>query len=431
MKKILVLLFSLFISLPIFAEEIIIKLLKGKPVSDVYHQEVDFIDTYTYSFYCHFGVRIKNSTSTDVIIYEISIQTPKNWMQKFSENNFDKESVLQNKGITGAGISYGADFGFTYGFSGIQINSGDTWRPSRGWGPGFIFALKKPLTSNEIDLLAQKYTCSLIEEIEIGLNFNDIDFIKFRDNRDLSDVDLHEFFKVVSSTEKGSNVIGEIAPFINDFDHLDDYGFKFDAWQEMKSETRNEYFENGQIKEESNYKNDKLDGKSTKWYKNGQKKVEMHYIYGKLDGKMTNWHENGQIKDEGNYKDGKFDGKWTSWYENGQMRGYTNFKNDIENGKSMQWYENGQKMDEMNKINGKLDGTLTKWYENGQIMDLVNFKEDVLHGKLTKWYQDGQLKEMVNLKEGILHGEFTKWYKNGQIEFRANFNNGVCINGDC
>ena len=216
--------------MPLFAEEIIFKLLKGQPVSDVYHQEVDFIDTYAYTFNCYFDIRINNLTSTDVIIYEAYIQTPKNWMQKFSDNKFDKEIVLQNKGLTDAGIDYGANFGRTYGYSGIQINSGETWRPSRGWGPGFFLILKSPLSPNEVDYLSKKYTCSLIDEVEIGLNFNDIDFIKFKDKRDLSDVDMHEFFKVESSTEKGSNVIGQISPSATKFilDRFEDYGFKFD-----------------------------------------------------------------------------------------------------------------------------------------------------------------------------------------------------------
>ena len=229
MKKLLIPLFSMLISFPLFAEEIIFKLSKGQPVSDVYHQEVGFIDSYLYSFYCYFGVSINNSTSTDVIIYKASIQTPKIWMQKFSENKFDKESVLQNKGITGAGITYGSNFGFTYGFSGIRINSGETWRPSRGWGPGFLFTLKKPLTSKEMDYLSQKYTCSLVEDIEIGLNFNDMDFIKFKDNRNLSDVGMRELFKVDSTIENGSNVIGDMAPFIDNFDYFEDFGFKFDV----------------------------------------------------------------------------------------------------------------------------------------------------------------------------------------------------------
>ena len=53
--------------------------------------------------------------------------------------------------------------------------------------------------------------------------------------------------------------------------------------------------ENGQIEQEGNYKDDKL------------------------DGKWTYWHENGQIEQEGNYKDDKLDGKWTYWHENGQI----------------------------------------------------------------------------------------------------------------
>ena len=35
-------------------------------------------------------------------------------------------------------------------------------------------------------------------------------------------------------------------------------------------------------------------------------------------GRVEDFHENGQKKEEGNYKDGKADGLWTEWYENGQ-----------------------------------------------------------------------------------------------------------------
>ena len=41
---------------------------------------------------------------------------------------------------------------------------------------------------------------------------------------------------------------------------------------------------------------------------------------------MTLWYENGQVKEEVNYKDGKLDGKSTSWFENGQIEGEVNYK---------------------------------------------------------------------------------------------------------
>jgi len=42
-------------------------------------------------------------------------------------------------------------------------------------------------------------------------------------------------------------------------------------------ETETDYYENGQIKLERNYKNGKLDGKVTEWHWNGQKKAEFNY----------------------------------------------------------------------------------------------------------------------------------------------------------
>ena len=70
-------------------------------------------------------------------------------------------------------------------------------------------------------------------------------------------------------------------------------------------ETETDYYENGQIKQEGNYKDHKKDGKWTKWYKDGEKKYEKNYKDGKKDGKWNEWDENGQIKSEATYKDGE------------------------------------------------------------------------------------------------------------------------------
>ena len=40
----------------------------------------------------------------------------------------------------------------------------------------------------------------------------------------------------------------------------------------------------------------------------------------------TDYYENGQIKIERNYKDDKLDGKWTYWHENGQIKSEKNYK---------------------------------------------------------------------------------------------------------
>ena len=87
-----------------------------------------------------------------------------------------------------------------------------------------------------------------------------------------------------------------------------------------------EYFFNGQIWKEVNYKDGKEDGKWTGYYENGQIRLERNYKYGKQHGKWIGYHKNGQIWNEGNHKDGKLDGKVTGYYENGQIRGERNYK---------------------------------------------------------------------------------------------------------
>ena len=80
------------------------------------------------------------------------------------------------------------------------------------------------------------------------------------------------------------------------------------------------YYENGQIENEKNYKDGKLDGKWTENYKNGKKKKKYNYKDGKEDGKWTSYYENGQLRSEGNFKDGKLDGKWNFYNKDGSIR---------------------------------------------------------------------------------------------------------------
>ena len=63
------------------------------------------------------------------------------------------------------------------------------------------------------------------------------------------------------------------------------------------------YHENGQLKHEGTYKDDKVDGLVKFYYENGQLKEEGTYKDGKLDGTYKWYHKNGQLKSERTYKD--------------------------------------------------------------------------------------------------------------------------------
>ena len=83
---------------------------------------------------------------------------------------------------------------------------------------------------------------------------------------------------------------------------------------------KREYHNNGQIKMETNYKDEKLEGKWIWYYENGQIEGEGNFKDGKLDGKWTFYYENGQIREEGNYTGGQQEGKWTYYNKDGSIK---------------------------------------------------------------------------------------------------------------
>ena len=235
------------------------------------------------------------------------------------------------------------------------------------------------------------------------------------------------------------------------------------------------YYENGQKKYAETYKDGKKNGKETWWYENGQKWLEGNYKDDRLDGKQTDWHENSQKWSEINYKDGKLDGDYIVWdqnekvkikrsYKNGQIRYEENYKDGKEDGKWTYWYENGQKHVEGNYTNGKGNGKWTEWNKHGKIVYEGNYKDGkegratrywyfssyadspedgkkkrkeenyfngMTDGKQISWYENGQKEKEGNYKDGKKVGKFISWDKSGQIVWERNYKDGKCIGGDC
>jgi antitoxin component YwqK of YwqJK toxin-antitoxin module len=157
---------------------------------------------------------------------------------------------------------------------------------------------------------------------------------------------------------------------------------KYEVGDIISYKTKFNYYDNGQMKGERHFKELFTD---IAWYCEDDpvlvKTAKMHPSNQDiLHGKHIEWYENGQISEETNYKDNKEDGKMASWYKDGQKLAEGNYKNDELNGKWISWYEDGQKSQEGKSINGKKEGKWTEWDENGKIIVQDNYKG----GKLVK-----------------------------------------------
>jgi len=103
-------------------------------------------------------------------------------------------------------------------------------------------------------------------------------------------------------------------------------------------------------------------------YENGQLKQKSNYKDGKLDGLFESYYDSGQLEYQKNYKDGKLDGNWSFIYGLGQVGIQTFYKDDEEYGMRYQYLFNGQLM-RKNYIDS--DG---KWTNLRHIIKHTNIK---------------------------------------------------------
>ena len=131
------------------------------------------------------------------------------------------------------------------------------------------------------------------------------------------------------------------------------------------------------------------------------------------NGLKTNWYDNGEMEGQVNFKNGKMDGLFKGWYENGKKKSEKNYKDGKRDGSSVMWYENGQKMEEIMYKNDQKDGLETQWYKNGNKKIEVNVINDK-YMDYVRWYEDGKKKSERYWVEGLKSFLVNEWYENGK-----------------
>jgi antitoxin component YwqK of YwqJK toxin-antitoxin module len=122
----------------------------------------------------------------------------------------------------------------------------------------------------------------------------------------------------------------------------------------LSKEYRREFYEDGTLKYEAQYKDGLLDGKKQGYYPTGELKVVSHYRENKLHGPYRELYENGQIK-------------VLAYYENGQKHGdYQSF------------YEDGSSEIKGNYVDGLADGDFKEWNRDGNMRLDASFKKGLL-----------------------------------------------------
>lgn len=88
------------------------------------------------------------------------------------------------------------------------------------------------------------------------------------------------------------------------------------------------YYENGNLKSESDFTNEPKNGKMISYHENGKKEGEFYFINGKKHGLFKLYYENGMIRFQGKYENGMKEGEHKTFNENGQLTNIDVFLHD-------------------------------------------------------------------------------------------------------
>lgn len=191
--------------------------------------------------------------------------------------------------------------------------------------------------------------------------------------------------------------------------------------------------DNGQMELEEYYKAGKKDGKRTSWSNNGLKLSEFNYKGNQLDGKSITFYENGQMKLQEFYKAGKKDGKWITWRDNGLKQSEVSYEDgDFLNRAKFEYYDNNQLKSVKSYKNELLNGKATfYWDKNGQKFIDGNYQDNRPDGKWVVWSNKGRQKEEINYNDGDLLDRtiFKYSFFTGNLKSKKKYKDGNCISG--
>ena len=146
-------------------------------------------------------------------------------------------------------------------------------------------------------------------------------------------------------------------------------------------------------------------GPYRKWYDKEKTKKQSFICRNaesKIQGISIGWHEDGTLKSEGNYENDKREGMWKEWDKDGMLKSEYNYKDDKMEGVCRKFHKRSETLYmEYNYKDGKKDGVYKEWHINGTLVIEGNYKDDKKDGVYKQWRKDGTLKSECIYENGM------------------------------
>jgi antitoxin component YwqK of YwqJK toxin-antitoxin module len=175
----------------------------------------------------------------------------------------------------------------------------------------------------------------------------------------------------------------------------------------------NHFFENGQVKSEGEYVNNRQHGVWQFYFKEGKKEQTGNFSNGYFDGEWTWFYPDGSVARKENYKSGKRDGLFFELSKMGDTTIVGKYNEGLQNG--LWIYCVGDIIEKGKYVNDLRQGTWRGYYSNGKLMYEGHFQQGYPNGKFLFYYESGLLKEEQYYLNGIKEKVWKKYNTDGNL----------------
>lgn len=169
------------------------------------------------------------------------------------------------------------------------------------------------------------------------------------------------------------------------------------------------------------------DGVAKEFDENGQIKTEAHYRNNKLNGEVLRYGDDGKLISKENFANGLLQGQahYYMHIQDDTLEAVCTYKNALLEGERKTLYPSGSICVQETYKNGKLTGTRKVYYFNNVLETEENFTDGKLNGKRSMYFPSGDLWYVENYKNGRLEGERVSYFPGGKKRLEEFYSEGL------
>jgi antitoxin component YwqK of YwqJK toxin-antitoxin module len=157
------------------------------------------------------------------------------------------------------------------------------------------------------------------------------------------------------------------------------------------------------------------DGFYREYYKNGQLFAEGQYRRGRQQGNWTYYHDNGTVNHKVTFEDGLPNSQVEVYRADGTLMAKRNYSKGLRTGDWITYDDTGkQPLREELYNEGQPEGEWKSWFPSGQLQRQIAFKDGKRTGIAKEWNEDGSQRGEVTYADGELDGPTTIWLPDGR-----------------